>query len=111
LLSEAGFAERNPLSYSMLTNGTEGALPTIATMMQTPCAKRSMELTVGIINRSIFLQRLTKDRGWEQAVNLPGATADPSARILEAWSGNDPITEDDQHVEILVGRLKEARTE
>jgi hypothetical protein len=97
LLTEAGFDQRNPLSYSMMTYGTEGAFPTIATIMKTPYAKLRLEVTVGIINRTIFLQRLTKHRDWEQAVNLTGAALDPYSRPIDTRTGNNTITQGDKH--------------
>jgi hypothetical protein len=111
LFIETGFDLRNPLSYSMMTNGAEGALPTIATFIKMPHAKLRVEVTVGIINRMIFLQQLTKDRDWEQAVNLTGAAAGPYSRTRDTWTGNDTPTDDDKHVDILVDRVKESGTD
>jgi hypothetical protein len=56
-----GFGLRNCLSYSIMANDAEGAHPTTATIMKTPYAMLRVEVTVGIINRTISLQRLTKD--------------------------------------------------
>jgi ABC-type transport system substrate-binding protein len=35
LLKEAGFDQKNPLRYAIMTHGAKGALPTIATIMKT----------------------------------------------------------------------------
>jgi len=35
LLKEAGFDQKNPLRYAIMTHGVEGVLPTIATIMKT----------------------------------------------------------------------------
>jgi ABC-type transport system substrate-binding protein len=77
LLKETGFAQKNPLRYPMMTQGAEGALPTITTIMKTQSAKLGVEVTVDVIDRPIFLRRLTRDRDWEQTVNLAGADLDP----------------------------------
>ena len=39
LLKEAGFDEKNPLRYTLMTHSAEAALPTIATIMKTQLAK------------------------------------------------------------------------
>jgi hypothetical protein len=72
LLKEAGYEEKNPLRYTIVTHGAEVALPTIATLVKTPYAK--LGAAVEIINRPIFLRGLTKDLDWEQTINLTGAT-------------------------------------
>jgi peptide/nickel transport system substrate-binding protein len=77
LLKEAGFDQKTSLRYAIMTHGAKGALPTIATIMKTQYAKLGVEVTVDVIDRPIFLRRLTRDRDWEQTVNLAGAALDP----------------------------------
>ena len=77
LLKEAGFDQKNPLRYAIMTHGAEAAFPTIATIMKTQYAKLGVEVTVDVIDRPIFLRRLTRDRDWEQTVNLTGAGSGP----------------------------------
>ena len=76
LPKEAGFDPKNPLRYVIITHGAEAALPAIATIMKKQYAKLGVELTVDVIDRPIFLRRLTRDRAWEQTVNLTGAALD-----------------------------------
>jgi hypothetical protein len=66
-----------------MTHGAEAALPTIATIMKTQYATLGMEVTVDVIDRPLFLRRLTRDRDWEQTVNLTGAALN-SYRIAQA---------------------------
>ena len=61
LLKEAEFDQKDPLRYSITTHGMEAALPTIATIMQTPYAKLGVEVPVDVIDRPIYLRRLTRD--------------------------------------------------
>src|SRR5919108_543255 len=76
LLKEAGYDEKNPLRYTLMTHGAEPALPTIATIMKTQYAKLGVEVTVEVIDRPIFLRRLTADRDWEQSLIFTSAALD-----------------------------------
>jgi len=113
LLKEAGFDQKNPLRYAIMTHGAEGALPTIATLMKTQYAKLGVEVTVDVINRPIFLRWLTRDRDWEQMLNLTGAALDlyMIARAIDTRAGNNTINYDDTQVDVLIDRMREAGTE
>ena len=76
LLKEAGYDEKNPLRYTLMTHAAEAALPTIATIMKTQFAKIGVEVTVEVIDRPIFLRRLTPDRDWDQILNFSGGCLD-----------------------------------
>ena len=81
--------------------------------MKTQYAKFGVEVTVDVIDRTIFLRRLTRDRDWEQTVNLIGAalvlyTID---RAIDTWAGNNTIDHDDTQVDVLIDRMQEAGTE
>ena len=65
LLQEAGYDAQNPLRYTLMTHGAEAALPNAATIMKAQYAKLGVEVTVEIIDRPIFLQRLTRTRDWD----------------------------------------------
>jgi ABC-type transport system substrate-binding protein len=45
LLKEAGFDQKNPLRYAIMTHAAEAACPTTATIMKTQNAKLGVELT------------------------------------------------------------------
>jgi ABC-type transport system substrate-binding protein len=96
-----------------MTHGAEAALPSIATIMKTQYAKPGVEVTVEVIDRPIFLRRLTRDRDWEQTVNLTGVALDPYtlAQAIDTRAGNHTITHDDKQVDVLIDRMKEAGTE
>jgi ABC-type transport system substrate-binding protein len=113
LLKEAGFDEKNPLRYTIMTHAAEPALPTIATIMKTQLAKIGVEVTVEVIDRPIFLRRLTKDRDWDQLLNFSGAVMDSYtiSRLIDTRAGNNSSNHQDKHVDALIDRLREAPTE
>ena len=55
-------------------------MPTIATIIKTQLAQIGVEVTIEVIDRPIFLRRLTNDRDWEQMVNLTGSSVDAYTR-------------------------------
>jgi ABC-type transport system substrate-binding protein len=113
LLKEAGYDEKNPLRYTLMTHSGEAALPTVATIMKTQLAKIGVEVTVEVIDRPIFLRRYTRDRDWDQSINLAGAALDPytTSRAFDSRAGNNTINHNDTHVDALIDRMKEAPTE
>jgi ABC-type transport system substrate-binding protein len=96
-----------------MTHGAEAALPIIATIMKTQYAKLGVDVTVEVLDRPIFLRRLTKDRDWDQTVNLAGAALDAYtiSRAIDTRAGNNTINHDDKQVDALIDRMKEAGTE
>jgi peptide/nickel transport system substrate-binding protein len=113
LLKEAGYDDKNPLRYTIMTHSAEAALPNIAAIMKTQLAKIGVEVTVEVIDRPIFLRRLTKDRDWDQTVNFSGAILDPHtiSRAIDTRAGNNTINHQDTYVDALIDRMKEAATE
>src|SRR5215813_1290682 len=113
LLKEAGYDEKNPLRYTIMTHAGEPALPTIATIIKTQLAKIGVWVTVEVIDRPIFLRRYTKDRDWDQSVNLTAAALDPYtiSRVLDTRAGNNTISHQDSRVDALIDRMKEVPTE
>jgi peptide/nickel transport system substrate-binding protein len=113
LLKEAGYDEKNPLRYAIMTHAAEASLPTIATIMKTQLARIGVEVTVEVIDRPIFLRRLTRDRDWEQTVNLTSAAFNSYSisRAIDTRAGNNTINHDDKQVDALIDRMKEAGTE
>jgi len=69
LLREAGFDTNNPLRYRIMTYGADPSLPTVATIIKTQMAQLGVEATVEVLDRPIFLRRLTSpnpaDRDWD----------------------------------------------
>jgi ABC-type transport system substrate-binding protein len=113
LLKEAGYDEKNPLHYTLMTHGAEAALPNTATIMKTQYAKLGVDVTVEIIDRPIFLQRLTRTRDWDQLINFSGAAFDTYAlaRLIDTRAGNNSSNHQDTHVNALIDRLREAPTD
>jgi peptide/nickel transport system substrate-binding protein len=113
LLKEAGYDAKNPLRYTLMTHGAEAALPTAATIMKTQYAKLGVEVTVEVIDRPIFLWRLTRDRNWDQLLNFSGGAFDTYAlaRLIDTRAGNNTSNHQDKHVDALIDRLREAATE
>jgi ABC-type transport system substrate-binding protein len=113
LLKEAGYDEKNPLRYTIMTHGAEAALPTITTIIKTQLAKIGVEVTVEVIDRPIFLRRLTTDRDWDQSVNLSAAAWDPYtiSWVMDTRAGINVVNHADKHMDALIDRMKEAATQ
>jgi ABC-type transport system substrate-binding protein len=113
LLREAGFDEKNPLRYTLMTHSAEAALPTIATIMKTQLAKIGVYVTVEVIDRPVFLRRLVSDRDWDQVLNFSGAALDTYSitRVIDTRAGNNTINHEDTQVDALIDRIKQAVTE
>jgi peptide/nickel transport system substrate-binding protein len=113
LLKAAGFDQKNPLRYAIMTHGAEAALPSIATIIKSQYAKFGVEVTVDVIDRPIFLRWLTRDRDWEQTVNGTGAALDPHTidRAIDTRAGNNTINHVDTQLDVLIDRMKEAGTD
>jgi len=96
-----------------MTHGAEASLPNIATIMKTQYAKVGVEVTVEVIDRPIFLRRLTRDRDWDQTVNLTSAAFDPYSisRAFDTRAGNNTMNHNDTQVDALIDRMREAATE
>jgi peptide/nickel transport system substrate-binding protein len=113
LLKEAGYDEEKPLQYTIMTHGAEAALATIATIMKTQYAKLGVDVTVEVLDRPIFLRRLTRDRDWDQVIVNVAAAIDPHtiSRALDTRAGSNVTNHEDKHVDALIDRMREAATE
>jgi ABC-type transport system substrate-binding protein len=113
LLKEAGYDDKNPLRYAMMTHGGEASLPTIATILKTQYAKLGVEVTVEVIDRPLFLRRMNQDRDWDQLVNLTAAAFDPYSptRAIDSRAGSNIINHADKQLDALIDRMKESATE
>jgi ABC-type transport system substrate-binding protein len=113
LLKEAGYDEKNPLRFALMAHSAEAALPTIATIMKTQLAKIGVEATVEILDRPVFLRRLTRDRDWDLVIANTSAAIDPHtiSRALDTRAGNNTTNHHDTHVDALIDRMREAATE
>jgi ABC-type transport system substrate-binding protein len=115
LLKEAGFDEQNPLKYHIMTHGADPSLPTVATIVKTQLAQIGVEVTVEVVDRPIFLRRLTSpnpaDRDWDQIVNFTLAAPDVYSRsyIMDS-RGINPLNHQDPKIDALLDQLKAAPT-
>jgi peptide/nickel transport system substrate-binding protein len=113
LLKEAGCDAQNPLLYTLMTHGAEASLPIIATVMKTQLAQSAVEVTVEVLDRPIFLRRVTRDRNWDQFLANAAATINPYtiSQGIDRRAGNNAINHADPQVEALIDRMREAATE
>jgi len=115
LLKEAGFDERNPLKYRIMTHGAEPSLPTVATIIKTQMAQIGVEVTIEVLDRPIFLKRLTSpnpaDRDWDQIVNFTLSSLDAYSRsFIQDSRGINPLNHQDPKIDALWDQLKAAPT-
>jgi len=103
LLKAAGFDESHPLRYTLMTHSAEPALPDIATIMKTQLAKIGVEVTVEVVDRPIFLKRLTQTREFDQNVNmaLPFINVGDRGFVIEVGGLNLPNHSDKKVDELL----------
>jgi ABC-type transport system substrate-binding protein len=112
LLKEAGFDDKNPLKYTIMTHGAEPALPTMATIMKTQLAKIGVEVTIEVLDRPIFLKRLTTTKEYDQVVNFSSHIVDPFARsfVLDSRQGANAANHKDGELDARLDRLALAPT-
>ncbi len=115
LLKEAGFDEQHPLKYTIMTNQAEPSLPTIATIIKTQLAQTGVEATVEVLDRPVFLKRLTSpnpaDRDWDQIVNLSLSSLDAySVSFILDSRGINPLNHHDPQIDALWDQIKAAPT-
>jgi ABC-type transport system substrate-binding protein len=81
--------------------------------MKTQYAKIGVEVTVEVLDRPIFLRRLTRDRDWDQVVVNVSAAIDPYAisRALDTRAGSNVTNHDDKHVDALIDCMRQMATE
>jgi peptide/nickel transport system substrate-binding protein len=109
LLKEAGFDEKNPLRYTIMTHGAEPSLPTIATIVKTQMAAIGVEVTVEVIDRPVFLKRFLRDRDYDQVINMAIPFLDVGDRgfVLERGGQNLP-NHSDSKVDEMFDRWRRA---
>jgi ABC-type transport system substrate-binding protein len=112
LLKEAGFDDKNPLKYTIMTHGAETALPTIATIIKTQLAKVGVEVTIEVVDRPIFLKRATTTKEYDQLVNASSQIVDPFGRsfVVDSRQGANAPNHKDPEVDAILDRLALAPT-
>jgi ABC-type transport system substrate-binding protein len=108
LLKEAGFDERNPLKYTLMTHGANPFLPTIATIIKTQLANSGVEVNVEVLDRPVFLKRI-QTHDLDQVLTIGSHFVDPYARayLMETTGGSLNIpNHSDTHVDALIDKLR-----
>jgi peptide/nickel transport system substrate-binding protein len=108
LLKEAGFDERNPLKYTLMTHAANPVLPTIATIIKTQLASSGVEVNVEVLDRPVYLKRL-REHDLDQTLTIGSHFVDPYARayLMETTGGSLNIPNHrDTHVDVLIDRLR-----
>jgi peptide/nickel transport system substrate-binding protein len=108
LLKEAGFDERNPLKYALMTHGANPVLPTIATIIKTQLANSGVEVNVEVLDRPVFLKRI-REHELDQVLTIGSHFVDPYARayLMETTGGSLNIpNHSDTHVDVLIEKLR-----
>lgn len=88
------------------------ALPTIATIIKTQLAKIGVDVTLEVVDRPIFLRRLTTTKEYDQVVNFSSQIVDPFGRafVLDSRQGANVANHKDPQVDALLDRLALAPT-
>ncbi|HXH11025.1 MAG TPA: ABC transporter substrate-binding protein [Alphaproteobacteria bacterium] len=111
LLKEAGFDERKPLEYTIMTHGAYPPLPTVATVIKTQLESLgSVKVKVEVIDRPIFLKRI-REHDFDQVINMALPFIDIGARsyLLEAGEGSlNQSNHTDFHVNALLDQWRRA---
>jgi ABC-type transport system substrate-binding protein len=112
LLKEAGFDEKNPLKYTIMTHNADPALPNIATIIKTQLAQIGVEATVELLDRPVFLRRLTTTKEYDQVVNFSSHIVDPFNRsfVVDSRGAANPPNHKDPQVDALLDRIAVAPT-
>jgi ABC-type transport system substrate-binding protein len=108
LLKEAGFDERNPLKYTLMTHSANPVLPTIATIIKTQLASSGVQMTVEVLDRPVFLKRI-REHELDQVLTIGSHFVDPYARayLMETTGGSLNIpNHSDTHVDELINKLR-----
>lgn len=106
LLKEAGFDEKNPLRYTVITHAADPVLPTISTIMKTQLEKIGVHISVEVLDRPVFLKRhLSYDRDQTLVIAYPRPDLYSFAYVLEVGSSNVP-NHRDMHVNELFDQIR-----
>jgi hypothetical protein len=68
---------------------------------------------VEVLDRPVFLRRLTRDRDWDLVIANTAAAIDAhtKSRALDTRAGSNISNHDDTHVDALIDRVREGGTE
>ena len=83
----------------------------MATIIKTQLAQIRVEVTVEVIDRPIFIRRITTDRDWDQLVTLSNSSLDAYSRsfVLDT-RGVNVVNHKDPKIDALWDQIKAAQT-
>ena len=109
-LERGGLRRENPSQVHHHDHGAEPALPTIATIIKTH--QIGVEVTIEVLDRPIFLKRLTTTMSIDQVVNFSSHIVDPFNRsfVLDSRGAANVANHKDAAVDALLDRMALAPT-
>ncbi|MBI3327126.1 MAG: ABC transporter substrate-binding protein [Nitrospinae bacterium] len=87
LLKEAGYDEKNPLRYTLLTNNDDIAFADIAAMMKEQLAKIGVEIKIEIMDKSSWMDKAIRKHEFEQTLEDFAALLDINHRSFSFFPG------------------------
>jgi peptide/nickel transport system substrate-binding protein len=87
LLKEAGYDEKNPLRYTLVTNNDDLAFADIAAMMKEQLAKIGVEIKIEIMDKSTWLDKVIRRYEFEQTLEDFAALLDINQRSVSFFPG------------------------
>jgi peptide/nickel transport system substrate-binding protein len=82
LLKDAGYDNKNPLRYTLVTNNDDLAFADIAAMMKEQLAKIGVEVKIEIMDKSSWLDKVIKRHEFEQTLEDFAALVDINQRSV-----------------------------
>jgi peptide/nickel transport system substrate-binding protein len=82
LLKEAGYDEKNPLRYTVLTNNDDPAFADIAAMMKEQLAKVGVDIKIETMDKSTWLDKVIRRYEFEQTLEDFAALVDINQRSV-----------------------------
>jgi peptide/nickel transport system substrate-binding protein len=85
LLKEAGYDEKKPLRYTIVTNNDDPAFADIAAMMKEQLAKIGVDIKIEIMDKSTWLDRVIRRYEFEQTLEDFAALVDINQRSVSLF--------------------------
>ncbi|MBI3329176.1 MAG: ABC transporter substrate-binding protein, partial [Nitrospinae bacterium] len=87
LLKEAGYDEKNPLRYTLITNNDDPAFADIAAMMKEQLAKLGVEIKIEVMEKSSWMDKVIRRYEFEQTLEDFAALLDINHRSFSFFPG------------------------
>src|SRR5262249_5163076 len=84
--------------------------PVAANLLKEQLAGIGVIAQVDVLDRQVFIRRISKDRDWDQLVMNTGAQFDPNtvSMLMDAKGGNNTTNQSDKRLEEFILRLRQA---